>query len=119
MELSSSNIQKILIKESFSYIYLKESFSYISQNGTLYFSAQAERIKQSNPRKLLCFRKRKPLKISYVQETETLKTFYILGSNFQSLKSLELFIFEEETLKSQKQTKNLLRRNFLSVVTFL
>ena len=69
MELSSSNIQKILIKESFSYIYLKESFSYISQNGTLYFSAQAERIKQSNPRKFIM-----------LQETKTSKNLLCSGN---------------------------------------
>ena len=55
MELSSSNIKKnsyILSKESFSYIFSKESFSYISGNGTLHFSAQAQKRKKTTPRKV-------------------------------------------------------------------
>ena len=76
-----------------------------------------------------------PENVFIFQETETLKTSYISESNFQSWKSKrflifrqmelschklrKLFIFQEGTFKSQKQTKNLLRRNFQSPVTFL
>ena len=76
MKLSSSNIKKILIfpemkpctfwptpsksfakkthSEKISYIFSTESFSYISGNGTLYFSAQARKIKEIHPRKISC-----------------------------------------------------------------
>ena len=67
MELSSSNIKKtsyIFSKERFSYVFSKESFSYISGNGTLHFSAQAQKVKNNPPWKFLI-----------LQETETLKHF--------------------------------------------
>ena len=101
MELSSSNIKKILIfsQKSFSYIFSKESFSYISENGTLHFSTQARKIKEihleknscisgnENPEKtsyiflkrklFLCFGKREPRKNS----------LYFRKQNFSSLKN--------------------------------
>ena len=46
MELSSSNIKKIL---NLKFILPKESFSCISANGTLHFPAQARKIKNNPP----------------------------------------------------------------------
>ena len=96
MELSSSNIKKILIflemkpctfrlqpsnffrnfffyifpQKTFSekmYIFSKEIFSYISGNGILHFSYQAQKIKKKSA----------PGKLLILQETETPNIFYI------------------------------------------
>ena len=48
--------------EKISYIFSKERFSYIAKNGSLYFSAQAQRIRKSTSRKFFI-----------LQEMETLQ----------------------------------------------
>ena len=68
----STSTVKIFLKthtEKISYIFSKESFSYIYGNGTLHFSAQAQKIKNSNWRKFLTH-----------QETETPKKLLIFFS---------------------------------------
>ena len=82
MELSSSNITKVLIfsqKKASLIFSQKESFSYISDNRTLHFSVQAREI-EKNPsgKNFLYFRRRKSRKISCVFSKESFS--YIPGN---------------------------------------
>ena len=91
----------IFSKENFSYIFSKESFSYISGNGTLHFSARAQKIKKPPRKILLYFRKRKPQKISYVSaKRNSKKASYII--NLQSLKLKYFYTFPYKEAKFSK-----------------
>ena len=130
IDFSSSNIKKILIFSQ------KKAFFIFPEIKSCTFQPKPEKWKKSTRRKFFILQETQtPKKFILFQEMETLKAPYIPESNFQNSKSKtflifremklsfhklkKLFIFHEETLKSLKQTKNLLWRIFWCLVMFL
>ena len=90
------NFLALIFKKS--YIISKESFSYISQNGTLYFSVQARKIK-NNPlgEKFLYFRKRN-FQSSKSEKKPLLKCFlYFRKFNFSTPNLKKSYFFRRTT----------------------
>ena len=87
MELSSSNIKKIIFSQKKS--------SYISGNGTLHFLAQNRKIKKMHPKK-----KKTLKKVLIFQETEF---FYVSGKNIQNPYISP--VLQEVTFRAQKIKK--------------
>ena len=108
MELSSSNIKKMLIFSQ------KNVFLIFPEMEPCIFQPQAMKIKKSTcrkflifqetktPQNFLCFRKQNFL---IFQEKEALKTSYISGNNFQSSKSIIFLMFQEMELSCHKLKK--------------
>ena len=82
-----------------SYTFSKESFPYISGNGTLHFSALAQKIKKLHPEKTSYISGNRNLeKISYIFLKESLS--YISGNGNPE----KFFIFQETELSYNRET---------------
>ena len=93
--------------EKISYIFSKERLTYISENETLHFSAQAQKIKKSIPRRFLNWETKTPKKFLIFSRK---KTFLM----FRKTEAPKKFLISQAILKNFLRPKSKKETSYIS-----